>query len=476
MTVPAAWGEDFAAVVGRIGPRFARSEARAHAAAYLRGLLGRTERKNGWQLAEAVGDASPYGIQQFLYRAAWDPDAVRDALRDYVVAHLGDPQGVLVVDETGFLKKGAKSAGVQPQYSGAAGRIANAQVGVFLTYAGARGHTFLDRALYLPASWTDDRARCRAAGIPDDVAFATKPALAKTMLERALDAGVPAAWVTADSIYGEVKYLRVWLEARPLGYVLAVGGKDTVVGPDWRQRRIGTYLADPPADGWRRLSAGAGTKGPRRYDWVRLPLIDPLVDGWRRWVLLRRGVADPTDVTAYVCFAPEDATISSSAPPAAAPCLLRARGRHPRRPGTGGREPLDRRDLLRGGQAGGRAGPVRGPQLDRLAPPYHPGLPRPCLPRRRARPWRRSADRGGKRGGCRAAAWPGSACPAGAPPPDRARDPAAARPPVGRAATRQPGHLALVALAPPPSSDRPLLPLPPPQHRLTTTVVLVHRS
>ncbi len=310
MTVPAAWGEDFAAVVGRIGPRFARSEARAHAAAYLRGLLGRTERKNGWQLAEAVGDASPYGIQQFLYRAAWDPDAVRDALRDYVVAHLGDPQGVLVVDETGFLKKGAKSAGVQPQYSGAAGRIANAQVGVFLTYAGARGHTFLDRALYLPASWTDDRARCRAAGIPDDVAFATKPALAKTMLERALDAGVPAAWVTADSIYGEVKYLRVWLEARPLGYVLAVGGKDTVVGPDWRQRRIGTYLADPPADGWRRLSAGAGTKGPRRYDWVRLPLIDPLVDGWRRWVLLRRGVADPTDVTAYVCFAPEDATLA----------------------------------------------------------------------------------------------------------------------------------------------------------------------
>ncbi len=147
MTVPAVWGEDFAAVVGRIGPRFARSEARAHAAAYLRGLLSRTERKNGWQLAAAVGDASPYGIQQFLYRATWDPDAVRDDRRDYVVAHRGDPQGVLVVDETGFLKKGAKSAGVQPQYSGAAGRIANAQVGVFLTYAGARGHTFLDRAL-----------------------------------------------------------------------------------------------------------------------------------------------------------------------------------------------------------------------------------------------------------------------------------------------------------------------------------------
>ncbi len=310
MTVPAAWDVDFTAVVARIGPRFARAEARRHAADYLRGLLGRTKRKNGWQLAEAAGDATPYGLQQFLYRAAWDPDAVRDDLRAYVVEHLGDPQGVLVVDETGFLKKGDRSAGVQPQYSGAAGRTANAQIGVFLTYAGARGHTFLDRALYLPASWTDDRDRCRAAGISDEVAFATKPKLAQAMLERALDAGVPAAWVTADSIYGDVKYLRVWLEARPIGYVLAVSRKDTVWGPDWRQRRIGTYLADPPVDGWQRLSAGAGAKGPRDHDWARLPLVDPLVDGWRRWVLLRRSVADPADVTAYVCFAPGEATLA----------------------------------------------------------------------------------------------------------------------------------------------------------------------
>ncbi len=310
MTAIGEWTDEFAALVGQIGPRFARSEARRHAADYLRGLLGRTERKNGWQLAEAVGDATPYGLQQFLYRAAWDPEAVRDDLRAYVVEHLGDQQGVLVVDETGFLKKGDKSAGVQPQYSGAAGRTANAQIGVFLTYASPHGHTFLDRALYLPASWTDDRDRCRAAGIPDDVAFATKPKLAQAMLERALDAGVPAAWVTADSIYGDVKYLRVWLEARPIGYVLAVSGKDTVVGPDWRQRRIGTYLADPPPDGWRRLSAGDGAKGPRWYDWLRLPLIAPLVAGWARWVLLRRSVADPTDVTAFVCFAPDGATLA----------------------------------------------------------------------------------------------------------------------------------------------------------------------
>src|SRR3954447_20023521 len=303
MTAIAAWTEDFAALLAQIGPRFARSEARRHAADYLQGLLRHTARKNGWQLAETVGDGTPYGIQQFRYRAAWDPDAVRDDLRAYVVAHLGDPQGILVVDETGFLKKGDKSAGVQPQYSGAAGRTANAQIGVFLTYASPRGHTFLDRALYLPESWTDDRDRCRAAGIPDEVAFATKPAQAQAMLERALDAGVPAAWVTADSVYGDVKYLRVWLEARPIGYVLAVSGKDTVWEAGWRQRRISAYLADPPAEGWERLSAGAGARGPRDYDWVRLPLAAPLVAGWRRWVLLRRSVADPAEITAYVCFA-----------------------------------------------------------------------------------------------------------------------------------------------------------------------------
>jgi SRSO17 transposase len=310
MAAITAWAEDFAAVVTRIGPRFARSEARRHAADYLQGLLSHTERKNGWQVAETVGDATPYGIQQFLYRATWDPDAVRDDLRAYVVAHLGDPQGILVVDETGFLKKGEKSVGVQRQYSGTAGRRENCQIGVFLTYASPRGHTFLDRALYLPASWTDDRARCRAAGIPDEVAFATKPALAQAMLERALGAGVPAAWVTADSVYGDVKYLRVWLEARPLGYVLAVSGKDTVVGADWRQRRISTLLANLPTDGWERLSAGEGAKGPRWYDWLRLPLVAPLVAGWQRWVLLRRSVADPADVTAYVCFAPAGTTLT----------------------------------------------------------------------------------------------------------------------------------------------------------------------
>jgi SRSO17 transposase len=310
MTAITAWTADFTTLVAQISPRFARAEARQHAAAYLRGLLSPVARKNSWQLAEMMGEEAPYGFQQFLYRAVWDPDAVRDDLRAYVVEHLGNPAGILVVDETGFLKEGDKSAGVQPQYSGAAGRTANAQIGVFLTYASPRGHTFLDRALYLPSSWTDDRARCRAAGIPDEVAFATKPAQAQAMLERALDAGVPAAWVTADSVYGDVKYLRVRLEARPIGYVLAVSGKDTVWEAGWRQRRSGTLLANPPAEGWARLSAGDGAKGPRFYDWLRLPLARPLVAGWRRWLLLRRGVSDPTAVTAYVCFAPDETTLA----------------------------------------------------------------------------------------------------------------------------------------------------------------------
>ncbi len=308
-----AWQDELSALQDRLAPHFRRPEARERAGRFLAGLLGPVARRNGWQLAEHLGERSPDGVQRLLRTARWDADAVRDDLRRYAVERLGDERAVLVVDETGFLKKGTKSAGVARQYSGTAGRIENCQVGVFLAYAGPMGRAFLDRALYLPTSWTDDRARCRAAGIPDDVAFATKPALAQAMLERALAGGVPAAWVTADSVYGDVKYLRVWLEARPVGDVLAVSGKGTVWAAGWRQRRSGTLLANPPAAGWERLSAGDGAKGPRCYDWVRLPLAAPLVAGWQRWVLLRRSVTDPTEVTAYVCFAPAGTTLADLA-------------------------------------------------------------------------------------------------------------------------------------------------------------------
>ena len=209
----------------RIGPQFARREVRWRAWAYIRGLLGPIERKNGWQLAEVNGEATPYGVQHLLGRAIWDADALRNDLRPYVVEHLGTPQGVLVVDETGFIKKGQRSAGVARQYSGTAGRVENCQIGVFLTYATPQGHLLLDRDLYLPQEWTRDKARCEAAGIPDERSFATKPQLAQQMLRRAFDGGVPAAWVTGDSVYGDNRSLRLWLEENQRAHVMAVSGK-----------------------------------------------------------------------------------------------------------------------------------------------------------------------------------------------------------------------------------------------------------
>src|SRR5690606_3704696 len=196
------WAEELDAVVERIGKHFARSEPRRRAGEYLRGLLSAVERKNGWQLAEPAGDDRPYGVQHLLSRADWDPDAVRDDLRSYVAEHLGHPDGVLIVDETGFLKKGTESVGVRRQYSGTAGRIENCQVGVFLAYATPKGRAFLDRELYLPEEWAGDADRRRAAGVPRGVRFAPKTAQARRMIRRALDAGVPAAWVAADAVYG----------------------------------------------------------------------------------------------------------------------------------------------------------------------------------------------------------------------------------------------------------------------------------
>jgi SRSO17 transposase len=293
----------------RLAPYFERSEPRQRALTYLRGLLSPAERKNSWQLAEMSGDATPYGFQHLLRRALWDPDAVRDELGTYIRQHLGDPNAVLVIDETGFLKKGDRSAGVARQYSGTAGRIENCQIGVFLAYASRLGHALLDRELYLPKAWTDDRARCQQAGVPDARGFATKPQLARQMLARAFTAGVPAKWVTGDSVYGDDRRLRMWLESCPQAYVLAVSGKE-YVWLDRQQRQVKRILAALPEDGWARLSAGDGAKGPRWYDWRWLPLADPPDPAWRRWLLVRRSVADPTDLTAYVVFAPQEAVLA----------------------------------------------------------------------------------------------------------------------------------------------------------------------
>jgi SRSO17 transposase len=306
----AAWGRGLSAMHARIAPRFRRAEPRRRALAYLRGLTSPVERKNGWQLAELAGERTPDGMQRLLATADWDADQVRDDLRAYVVEQLGEPDGVLVVDETGFLKKGPKSAGVQRQYSGTAGRIENCQIGVFLAYASRQGRTFLDRELYLPKEWAADEARREEAAVPTTVAFRTKPQLARAMLERALDAGVPAAWVTADAVYGGDRRLRLWLEERELPHVLAVKRTEPLwTRTTWRQLAAQTLAAGVSADAWERLSAGEGTKGPRVYDWARVPIRALPEPGWDYWLLVRRSLTDPTDRAYYVCFCPAETSL-----------------------------------------------------------------------------------------------------------------------------------------------------------------------
>jgi SRSO17 transposase len=305
------WSLWLTEVERRIAPHFVRREGRWRAGAYLRGLLSPVERKNGWQLAEVNGEDTPDGVQHLLGRAKWDAEAVRDDLRAYLIEHLGAPQGVLVIDETGFLKKGNQSAGVARQYSGTAGRIENCQIGVFLAYASPQGHALLDRELSLPKEWTSDCARCGQAGIPATRQFATKPQLAGQLLQRAFDAGVPATWVTGDSVYGDDRRLRMWLEAQAHAYVLAVSGKE-YVWLGWQQRQVKTVLANLPTDGWARHSAGMGAKGLRWDDWRWRPAADPMHPAWRRWLLVRRSVSDPTDLTAFVVFAPQATTLAEA--------------------------------------------------------------------------------------------------------------------------------------------------------------------
>jgi SRSO17 transposase len=307
----ATWTAGWDEIQERIGPRFARSEQRQRVRRYVDGLLSPAERKNGWQLAEQAGEARPYGMQRLLAGAKWDADAVQGDLRGYVLEHLGDPRAVLVIDETGFLKQGTKSVGVKRQYSGTAGRIEHCQIGVFLTYAAPQGHVLLDRERYLPREWADDAARRQEAGAPEAVTFATKPHLARRMLARALGAGVPAAWVTGDSIYGGDRRLRVWLEQQEQPFVLAVKSDEplwAVLEGRWGQPRADLIAAHIPAEAWQRLSAGDGAKGPRWYDWARVRLARLQLTAeerrWDHWLLVRRSRSDPTDVAYYVVFAP----------------------------------------------------------------------------------------------------------------------------------------------------------------------------
>jgi SRSO17 transposase len=276
------------ALHARVAGRFARPEVRARARRYLDALLGRVERKNGWQLAEAIGESGPQGVQRLLNVATWDAEGVRDALRAYVVEHLGDaPTGVLIVDEKSFVKKGAESCGVGTQYAGAVGRTANAQVGVFLAYASARGTAFLDRALYLPRVWAHHPARRAEAGVPAAVRFATKLTLAKRLLERAFAANVPAQWVAGGAAYGRSHAFRRWLEARGRAYALSVP-LTHAVAVEGRRQTAAKWAAALPGDAWRPRSAGTGVQGERVDAWACLPLAEATAPGWRRWLLVRR--------------------------------------------------------------------------------------------------------------------------------------------------------------------------------------------
>jgi SRSO17 transposase len=302
------WSAYLEELHARIAHNFLRAEVRERAYRYLSGLLADVRRKNSWQMAEAIGEARPRGVQHLLNDARWDPDAVRDDLREYVVEHLGDEHsGVLIVDETGFLKKGEKSAGVARQYTGTAGKKENCQVGVFLCYASREGAAFVDRALYLPKEWADDPQRLSEAGVPEGVGFATKGELAKAMLNEAFEAGIPARWVVADTVYGMTRGLRGWLEKRERSYVLAVTSSKGVYH-EGRQRQVRKVAQSLPEESWIRASAGKGSKGERLYDWACMALAESGMyrKGVRagRWLLMRRSIAEPEEIAYYLCYRP----------------------------------------------------------------------------------------------------------------------------------------------------------------------------
>lgn len=327
------WQAELEALKTHLAPVFGRGETRQAAGLFIDGLLSPAERKTGWMLAEQAGLERPYRIQSFLGRSSWSADALRDRVRTYVAQALGDPAGVLVIDETGFLKKGRHSVGVARQYSGTAGRVENCQVGVFAAYASRWGQALIDRQLYLPKEWAEDEGRRDGASIPPEVAFATKPALARAMIARALEAGLPCAWVLADAVYGSDFQLRRLLEERSQPYVLAVRSNQAVrVLDGWMPVQtdpaaLAAALAD---EDWHPLSAGEGTKGPRRYHWARAPLKWDTAEGFERWLLVRRSQRDPEALAYFFAYAPEGTSLAELAGAAGLrwtieECFLRAK-------------------------------------------------------------------------------------------------------------------------------------------------------
>ena len=312
----AAWEGDLAALKAWIEPVFGRREMREMASAFIDGLLSGVERKTGWLMAEQAGLAHPARMQALLGRSRWEADHLRDRVRADVLETLGDPGGVLVVDETGFVKKGTHSVGVARQYSGTAGRIETCQVGVFLAYASRFGQALIDRRLYLPEAWADDETRRRKASVPPTVPFATKPAIARDLIAAALDAGAPCAFVLADALYGSDSRLRHMLEERRQAYVLAVRSNHHLRFMDgWTlvQTDPVTMTDALPPRAWTAHAAGDGSKGLRLYDWARIPLPWTRPDGFERFLLIRRNRRDSGQRAYYFAFCPVETTLAELA-------------------------------------------------------------------------------------------------------------------------------------------------------------------
>jgi SRSO17 transposase len=287
--------------MSRIGKIFYSRLGFANARKYMIGLLGKSERKNGWQMSEYIGERTPYKLQQFISKGSYSADELRNEVRGYVTENMGEEDGVLVVDDTGFIKQGEKSCGVQRQYTGTLGKICNCQIGVFLSYASSVGHCAIDRRLYIPESWLDDRARSSEAGIGESVKFQTKPEMALEMIQEATAADMPYRWVTGDCAYGDYDALREWLEENGKCYVLNLSAKEHIDG-----KKIGKLLYELPGDGWFEASCGRGSKGERIYDWQIVSTSGVTPAGFKRVILVRRSKSKTDEMKAYIAFAPAD--------------------------------------------------------------------------------------------------------------------------------------------------------------------------
>jgi SRSO17 transposase len=311
------WAMELRHLHARITPFFARPEPRHRCLLYLQGILSDVARKNGWQLAEQAGEPRPDGMQRLLSNAVWDEELVRDELRKYILEHLGNPHAIAAIDETSFPKQGAKSAGVAPQYCGATKRVENCQVGVFLSYISPLGHTLLDRELYLPLRWMEDRARCAQAGIPETIRFQTKCELARQMMERLHHAHIPIAWVVADTVYGNNLDLRTWLEDHQYPFVLAVANTEQIGIMTCEGRKLVTVAQAEQLlvklQDWQQFSVKTGTKGPLPFDWVCLPILHQWENDEQHWLLIRRIPSNPTEKTYYLVFGPVGTTLEMMA-------------------------------------------------------------------------------------------------------------------------------------------------------------------